>query len=355
LIRSRAALLFAALATALLASPALAHRLSPAFFGLAETAPGVYAVQWKVSISGGLASALEPKVPQGCSLLGDVRTYVMNEDVRFQHGTMSCPGGIGGREFKVDGLDLTQTDVLLRVDYLDGSASNQRLTPGEPSVVIPVRPSALEVIRTYTVLGIGHILGGVDHLLFVLALLLLVRGLGRLIATVTAFTLAHSVTLAAATLGFVHVPSAPVEATIALSILFLASELARQPLSSAPSMRRSIVGASAPSGAGVDPRADLTARFPWLVAFSFGLLHGFGFAGALSEVGVPQKAVPLALLFFNVGVEIGQLLFIASVLTLGWLVRRAAIHAPSWWPRAAAYGIGSVAAFWVVQRTAAIF
>jgi hypothetical protein len=341
--RAGAASLVAALAATLLASPALAHRLSPAFFGLTETARDVYAVQWKVSISGGLASALEPKIPQGCSLTGDVRTYVLNEDVRFQHGTLSCPGGIGGREFKVDGLELTQTDVLLRVDYLDGSASNQRLTPAEPSVVIPARPSALEVIRTYTVLGIGHILGGVDNLLFVLALLLLVRGLGRLIATVTAFTLAHSVTLAAATLGFVQVPSAPVEATIALSILFLASELARQPPTPADARL------------GVDARADLTARFPWLVAFSFGLLHGFGFAGALSEVGVPQKAVPLALLFFNVGVEIGQLLFIASVLSLGWLVRRAAIRAPGWWPRAAAYGIGSVAAFWVVQRTVAIF
>ena len=339
MIRARPASLVAALAAALLASPALAHRLSPAFFGLTETAPGIYAVQWKVSISGGLASALEPKVPQGCSLTGDVRTYVVNEDVRFQHGTMSCAGGIGGREFKVDGLELTQTDVLLRVDYLDGSASNQRLTPTDPSVVIPERPSALEVIRTYTVLGIGHILGGVDHLLFVLALLLLVRGIGRLVATVTAFTLAHSVTLAAATLGFVHVPPAPVKTTITLSILFLASELARQPFASSSA----------------DARADLTTRFPWLVAFSFGLLHGFGFAGALSEVGVPQKAVPLALLFFNVGVEIGQLAFIAAVLAIGWSVRRAAIRAPAWWPRAAAYGIGSVAAFWVVQRTAAIF
>jgi len=351
--RVRATSLVGALAAALLAAPALAHRLSPAFFGLTETAPDVYAVQWKVSISGGLASALEPKVPQGCSLIGDVRTYVVNEDVRFQHGTMSCPGGIGGRELRIDGLELTQTDVLLRVDYLDGSASNQRLTPSDPSVAIPARPSALEVIRTYTVLGIGHILGGVDHLLFVLALLLLVRGIGRLVATVTAFTLAHSVTLAAATLGFVHVPSAPVEATIALSILFLASELARQPLASAPSASGLV--AAAGERPGLDARADLTTRFPWLVAFSFGLLHGFGFAGALSEVGVPQKAMPLALLFFNVGVEIGQLLFIASVLILGWLIRRAALRSPAWWPRAAAYGIGSIAAFWLVQRTAAIF
>ncbi len=183
-------------------------------------------------------------------------------------------------------------------------------------------------------LGVEHILLGVDHLLFVLALLLLVRGVRRLVATVTAFTVAHSITLGAATLGFVHVPPAPVEAVIALSILFLASELAR---------RRA------------GGNADLTERFPWVVAFSFGLLHGFGFAGALSEVGVPAQAVPLALLFFNVGVELGQLLFIAAVFGLGWLARASALRVPSGWQRAAAYGIGCVAAFWVVQRTVAIF
>ncbi len=197
--------------------------------------------------------------------------------------------------------------MLLRVDYLDGSSSNQRLTRDTPTVTIPARPSMLEVVDTYTSLGVEHILLGVDHLLFVLALLLLVRGVRRLVATVTAFTVAHSITLGAATLGFVHVPPAPVEAVIALSILFLASELARR---------------------GTTARADLTERFPWVVAFSFGLLHGFGFAGALSEVGVPTQAVPLALLFFNVGVEIGQLLFIGAVFGVGWLVRRSrATHA----------------------------
>jgi hypothetical protein len=329
---------------AFLAAAAHAHRLSPAFFGLTETAPGVYDVQWKVSISGGLAAALEPKVPEGCTLTEDVRSYVVNDDVRFQHGGLACPGGIGGREFTVDGLPLTQTDVLLRVDYLDGTSTNQRLTPVEPTVVIPERPSRLEVIRTYTVLGVELILLGVDHLLFVLALLLLVRGIGRLVATVTAFTLAHSVTLGAATLGFVHVPSAPVEAVIALSILFLASELARRELAARPA------GGVAASAAG-----DLTERFPWIVAFAFGLLHGFGFAGALSEVGMPAQAVPLALLFFNVGVEIGQLAFIAAVFSLAWVVRQLPLAAPSWWKQAAAYGIGSVAAFWVVERTLAIF
>jgi hydrogenase/urease accessory protein HupE len=255
---------------------------------------------------------------------------------------MACVGGIGGRTFVMEGLEQTQTDVLLRIDYLDGTSTNERLTPDVPGVVIPERPSSLEVIRTYTLLGIEHILLGVDHLLFVLALLLLVRGVGRLVATVTAFTVAHSVTLGAATLGFVHVPSAPVEAVIALSILFLASELARRQL--APSSPESAHAA-----------ADLTARFPWIVAFSFGLLHGFGFAGALSEVGMPAQAVPLALLFFNFGVEIGQLTFIAAVLAVGWTVRSSPVRAPAWWPRAAAYGIGSVAAFWVVERTLAIF
>lgn len=325
---------------ALASATAAAHRLSPAFFGLRETAPNAFDVQWKVSISGGLSEVLEPKVPDGCSLTEDVRTYVV-EDVRFQHAALACDGGLAGKTFTVAGLELTQTDVLLRVDYLDGTSSNRRLTPAAATTVIPAQPSALEVVRTYTVLGIEHILLGVDHLLFVLALLLLVRGVKRLVATITAFTVAHSVTLGAATLGFVHVPSAPVEATIALSILFLASELARR---HARSTAASLV------------EDDLTERFPWLVAFAFGLLHGFGFAGALTEVGVPERAVPLALLFFNVGVEIGQLAFVAAVLALGWLARRVLAHGvPTGWQRAAAYGIGSVAAFWVVERTLAVF
>jgi hypothetical protein len=162
-----------------------------------------------------------------------------------------------------------------------------------------------------------------------------VNGVRRLVATVTAFTVAHSITLGAAALGFVHVPSAPVEAVIALSILFLASELAR---------RRASGGA-----------ANLTTQFPWVVAFAFGLLHGFGFAGALSEVGVPENAVPLALLFFNVGVELGQLAFIAAVFGLAWLVRRAPVRVPPQWQRGLAYGIGSVAAFWAIERTLGVF
>jgi hypothetical protein len=335
-------------------SAADAHRLSPAYFGMSETEPGVYAVQWKVSISGGLADALEPQIPEGCAVAGVVRSYVI-EDARIQHANLECGGSLAGRSFTVEGLDATDTDVLLRIDNLDGSSFTHRLVPESTRVAIPARPGAWEVVATYFVLGVEHILLGIDHLLFVLALLLLVRGAGRLVATITAFTLAHSVTLAAATLGFVEVPSAPVEATIALSILFLATELARRRV---PGLR---VGAASGRDSEEDrgrrplpqktSHASLTIRFPWIVAFSFGLLHGFGFAGALSEVGLPAQAIPLALLFFNLGVEAGQLLFIAAVFGSAWVLGRAAVSLPSWLPRLTAYAIGSVAAYWVFERT----
>jgi hypothetical protein len=312
-----------------------AHRLSPAYFGLVETEPGRFHAQWKVSISGGLVDVLEPQIPEGCGVDGVVRTYVI-EDARVQHAELVCTAPLAGRVFMVNGLELTATDVLLRIDNLDGSSFTHRLVPEAPRVLIPERPGAWEVAATYLLLGVEHIFSGIDHLLFVLALLLLVRGIGRLIATITAFTVAHSITLAAATLGFVNAPSAPIEATIALSILFVATELARG-------------GRLGGSGTQVSP--TLATRFPWLVAFTFGLLHGFGFAGALSEVGLPSQAIPLALLFFNVGVELGQLAFIAGALTGAWALRRVVLEPPAWAPRLAAYVIGSVAAFWVFERT----
>jgi hypothetical protein len=316
----------------LAASVALAHRLSPAYFGLTETEPGLYAAEWKVSISGGLVDALEPKVPAPCSVEGNVRRFVV-DDARLIHAQLRCAEGLAGATFAVDGLSATDTDVLFRVSYLDGTSFTHRLVPAAPSIVIPDKPTSLDVVLTYSWLGIEHILLGIDHLLFVFALVLLVRGVGRLVATITAFTIAHTITLAAASLGFVRVLSAPVEAIIALSILFLAMELARH----GRTERRDA--------------DDLATRFPWLVAFSFGLLHGFGFAGALAEVGLPATAIPLALLFFNVGVEIGQLLFIGAVLSLGALWRRFAWPLPSWTVHAAAYAIGSVAAYWVFERT----
>jgi hypothetical protein len=315
-----------------------AHRLSPAFFGLTENADGSFAAQWKVSIPGGLADVLEPKVPDGCAVEGSVRSFIV-DDARVLHASIRCDGALAGRVFTVDGLASTDTDVLLRVDYLDGRSFSHRLVPSNPVVRIPEAPGTIDVIRTYLVLGVEHILLGIDHLLFVLALLMLVRGFGPLVATITAFTAAHSLTLGAATLGWVDVPGAPVEATIALSILFLATELAR----------RGQHG-HGPASSG-DGRTTLAERFPWVVAFSFGLLHGFGFAGALSEVGLPTQAIPLALLFFNLGVELGQLLFVAIIAGGAWLLRRVEIAVPPFVPKMTAYVIGSVAAFWVFERT----
>jgi hypothetical protein len=241
---------------------------------------------------------------------------------------------------RIDGLSATRTDVLARVERADGSSQTVRLTPAAPAFVVSAAPGAWQVMKTYLGLGVEHILLGVDHLLFVLALLFLVGSWPRLIETVTAFTVAHSLTLAAATLGWVHVPQAPVEAVIALSIVFVATEIlhSRQ------------------------GRAGLALRMPWVVAFVFGLLHGLGFAGALREVGLPEHAIPLALAFFNIGVEVGQLLFIAGVFVLLWSLRRSrsrsstdaasgAWHVAGTAATPAAYLIGTVAAFWVLERT----
>jgi hydrogenase/urease accessory protein HupE len=247
----------------------------------------------------------------------------------IEHGRVGCDRELAGQTITIDRLDATITDVLVRIQTRDGAVRTARLTPSNPSFTVPARAGPLIVLSAYIGLGIEHILFGVDHLLFVLCLLLLVRGIRSLLATVTAFTLAHSITLAAATLGFIRVPAASVEATIALSIVFLAAELA-----------------------GGGARRTVTRSYPWLVAFSFGLLHGLGFAGALAEVGLPPGDIPLALFGFNVGVELGQLAFITAVLSLGRLVCILPLRLPAWTTRAAGYAIGTIAAFWVFVRLA---
>jgi hydrogenase/urease accessory protein HupE len=331
-------LLIVATAMAVLnTGPAQAHEFDPGYLGLTESEPGVFQIRWKVSIAGGLYQALVPRLPAECELDPRLRTYVVL-DAQIQNTEMVCADGLATQTIAIGGLASTNTDVLLRIDYLDQTSFVNRLTPDSPSIVVPEQSSALAVAVTYFELGVEHILIGIDHLLFVLALLLLIRGVRRLILTVTAFTVAHSVTLAATTLGWIAVPSAPVEATIALSILFLATQLAVRP--------RPMKGDSA-----LAAELNLTIRFPWLVAFSFGLLHGFGFAGALADVGLPDQAIAVALLFFNVGVEVGQLLFVGAVLLVGWGIRRLQIGVPPAWARVVAYGIGSTAAFWVIDRT----
>jgi hydrogenase/urease accessory protein HupE len=225
------------------------------------------------------------------------------------------------------------TDVIARVERLDGSSQVEALPADKTEFVVRPPAGKAEVAWSYLLLGVEHILGGIDHLLFVLALLLIVRGGKRIIATITAFTVAHSITLVSATMGWMTVPGPPVEAIIALSIVFVAAEVMH----------------------GVRGRPGLTARAPWLVAFSFGLLHGFGFAGALAEVGLPQNAIPIALLMFNVGVEIGQLLFVAAMMLLGTTLARLKLSQQAWQLPAAAYGIGCIAAFWTIERVASFW
>ena len=310
------------------------HALQPGYLELRLVEQETYAVVWKVPVIAGRPMAISAKLPESC----DPRTPgqpIWDGAAYISRWTTSCPGGLEGGVIHIDGLAQTSTDVLVRFDFADGVNEAHRLTPSNPSFTVPTQPSRLEVARTYFMLGVEHILSGIDHLAFVLALLILVKGMRRLIITVTAFTIAHSLTLAGATLGFVHMPGPPIEAAIALSIVFVASEIihSRQ------------------------GKPGLTERYPWVVAFTFGLLHGFGFAGALSEIGLPQNSIPIALLFFNVGVEIGQLLFIACVFAVIALARQIAqrinVPRPAWAWAVPPYAIGGVAAFWVIQRIAA--
>jgi hydrogenase/urease accessory protein HupE len=223
------------------------------------------------------------------------------------------------------------SDVLVRLERLDGTTQLTRLTPSAPSFVVEAAPNAWEVARAYLSLGVEHILGGIDHLFFVLGLLLITRGAWRLVKTVTAFTVAHSVTLSLATLGYVHVPPPPVEAAIALSIVFVASEIIRS--------RRG--------------EPSLTERYPWLVAFTFGLLHGLGFAGGLSAAGLPARHIPLALLLFSAGVEIGHFSFVGAFLAARAALGRLSGSWPHWAWRLPPYAIGSVAAYWFIVRVTA--
>jgi hydrogenase/urease accessory protein HupE len=347
------------------------HEVRPAFLELTERAPGEFDVLWKVPAMGGTPLAgeelphpqptltvdpnapttmpcgcpaptaaqlsrgvlpIHPSLPKDAVMLSLPRTErIFGAEIK--RWTISTgPGGLNGWEVTVHGLQATMTDVLVRIALSDGRVVSRLLRPDAPSFVFG-NETAGPAAGSYFVLGVEHILFGIDHLLFVLALVLIVRGVGLLVKTITAFTLAHSITLTLATLGFVKVPSAPVEAAIALSIVFVAAEIVRA--------RRGERG--------------LTERAPWIVAFTFGLLHGFGFAGALAEVGLPPNDIPFALLLFNVGVEAGQLAFVGAVLATGALLHRIQLPTPRWAPLLPPYAIGSFAMFWVIERTVALW
>ncbi len=304
-----------------------AHEVRPGYLELKETAPNMFSVLWKVPMRGDMQLRIAPRLPDTCQEKNPASFHRAPGAV-IQRWSVTCVEGLAGHRLLIEGLEHTITDVLVRIELLHGETQTQRLTPAGTSFVVSASPSTANVIHTYLWLGIEHILFGVDHLLFVLALLIIVTGWRRLVGAITAFTAAHSITLASATLGYVQVPQQPVEAVIALSILFLASEIIH----------------------GHQGRPGLAARWPWVVAFVFGLLHGFGFAGALAEVGLPEQAIPLALLCFNVGVEVGQLAFVTGTLLLGWAARNFDVVRWRQAEMVATYGIGSMAAFWMVER-----
>ncbi len=308
-----------------------AHEVRPAYLELKQTGPDTFDVLWKVPAMGdNLRLGLYVRFPESCELVTEP-AGVFSNNAYVERSSIRAPDALVDSKLSIDGLRTTLTDVLVRIERLDGTTQVARLMPETPSLIVEASPSRWQVAWTYLVLGVEHILLGIDHLLFVLALVLLVKGWKKLVGTITSFTVAHSITLALATLGFVNVPGPPVEACIALSIVFVAAEIVR-------------------SRSG---QPGLTERAPWLIAFTFGLLHGLGFAGALSEVGLPQQAIPLALLFFNVGVELGQLAFVAVVLIAVAIARNLPVSSPSWSWRLAPYAIGSIAMFWVIERTLA--
>ena len=331
MLKSRAFRIVLALCALALWQDASAHDARPAYLQIQEITPGRYDVLWRTPVLSRMLLPVELKLPDAVHGVTQPVVQELSDSLVERRLVEARPGALEGARIEFPGLQATITDVLVRVTLLDGTRSTMLARPSRPWIELKAAGGPLTVVGIYLAHGFEHILLGFDHLLFVLALILIVRSTRTLLWTITAFTLAHSITLALATLGVVRVPGPPVEAAIALSILLLASEILRLH----------------------HGKGSLTARWPWVVAFSFGLLHGFGFAGALTAVGLPPGDIPLALFAFNVGVELGQLAFIAAVLGVTSLARRTPLsrlehHALPVTARA----IGILAAFWFWQRLA---
>lgn len=314
-----------------------AHALDPGYLQLRALGGDTWQVFWRKPTVQDKPMAIDAVLPQSCS------PARLTDKPRFD-GTAwvgqwiaTCPGGIAGGDLVIEGLEDTRTDVLIRIADTDGQGQSVRLTPDETRHTVVIGMSGWQVFTGYLILGWEHILEGFDHLLFVFALMVLIRNPWRLAGAITAFTVAHSITLALATLDLIRVPPPPVEAVIALSIVLLAVEILR---------RRS-------------GESQLTERYPWIISFSFGLLHGLGFAGALSEIGLPQGDIPLALLAFNLGVEAGQLTFVAVILAVFGVLRLILPRLAEVFRNPTApgtvimgYAIGGIATFWLAERVA---
>jgi hydrogenase/urease accessory protein HupE len=309
------------------------HEIRPALLEIHEREPGLFDVTWKVPALGDRVLALTPVFPECMKPVGPPSSHLA-PGALLQYQTLKTEGGsLVGETIFVEGLSSLQIDVLLRIQLANGDIHSIILRPKSPSAVVPARATKSAVAWSYLKMGVIHIFGGIDHLLFVLALVVIVPNRWMLLKTITAFTVAHSITLALAALGFVHVPPGPTEAVIALSIVFLAVEIVHSR----------------------QGKFSVAQRYPWAVAMIFGLFHGLGFAGALSEVGLPQHEIPLALLMFNVGVELGQIAFVFVVLGFLAMFRFACDMFPTISPigrlQLVPYIIGSVAAYWTIERT----
>jgi len=315
----------------LFAFQAWSHEIRPAYLQIIQTSENSYNVFWKVPSMGDGVPKIYPVFPPFFTVETLKKPNQIPGSVVYSY-KISSEELLQGKILTIEGLNKTLIDVLVNISYLNGEKVTFMLQPDKDSGVIPGKSSTYDVIKTYTNLGVEHILLGIDHLLFVLALILITKGKWKILKTITAFTLAHSITLSLAALGYVNFPTPPVEAVIALSIVFLAVEIIKN----------------------LNGNQTLTSEKPWLVAFTFGLLHGFGFAGALANIGLPQLDIPIALAFFNVGVEIGQIAFVLVILLVIKL-----LSFKSNWPtlvkKIPAYAIGSMATFWMIERVVAFW
>ena len=327
-VRCLRALLLAAMA--FMPFTSFAHEARPAYLEIKETAPGQFSVLWRTPVLAGMRLPFVLQMPESVRNVKPLEVDELADSLVERRWIDAGLNGLAGKRIGISGLELTITDALVRVELLDGRTIQAIARPSQPWVEIAASQSRWEVMGTYIVEGLRHILFGADHLLFVLGLLLIVRNGWMLLKTVTAFTVAHSITLAIATLGYANAPALPLNAAIALSILFLGPEIVR-----------------AWRG-----ETSFTIRHPWVVAFVFGLLHGFGFATAMASAGLPRQDLPLALLSFNIGVELGQLGFVALVLAMERSFRVLEVRWPRWVQALPGYTVGTLGAFWTIQRVA---
>ena len=316
-----------ALFLAIICVPVHADELRPAYIEFTQTAPNHWQMFWKVPIRGGITPQSKPILPASCQIIGEPTREIINMAL-ITKSEVNCAETVLGKTIGLDNFDAAQTDVFVRIAPQAGNVQSLRLSAEKPIAQIKANPSTWQVAQSYFVTGIEHILTGYDHLLFVVSLVFLLLNPWTIAKAATSFTIAHSITLVGTTMGLIGLPQRPVEALIALSIIFMAVEIIKK-----------------------EPeKPRLSERIPWVIAFLFGLIHGFGFAGALREIGMPEGEVPIALLTFNIGVEIGQLIIVASVLGLFYLLNKYAKSTIKPAMKTATYMIGIIASFWFIER-----